>query len=445
MFTMQIRDEIKQNNIDHNVFTWVKQDGINPACIEKGNGSFIYDYDGKKILDFTAGLISVNLGHGNQAIINAITKQLQQIAFPAPVHATKVKGDLAKKLAEILPGDLNKAYFTLCGASANEAAIKAARTYTGKNKILTRYRSFHGGSYAAMTLGGDPRKLPHDQDQIPGIVHFEIPSTYDGIYNENPVKQSEEALKQLERIINYESADNIAAIMLEGVSGTSGCYIYLNGYMQGVRGLCDKYNILLIIDEVMSGFCRTGKWFGFMHYDIIPDMVTMAKGITSSYIPLGCCMISDKIMSAFQDKAFVLGATYSGHPVSCAAGLAAIQEYERLNIIDNVNNVSKHFDAKAKELISKHKCVGDYRSVGLLGCFELVKNKDTKEPLVEYNAKDVNITGKIIAKLKELGMHSFVRWNHVFVGPPLTITKQEIDLAVEALDETFTLADTFCD
>lgn len=196
---MQIIEEIKQNNIDHNVFTWVKQGGLNPACIERGEGSFIYDYDGKKILDFTAGLISVNLGHGNEAVINAVTEQMKQIAFPAPVHATKVKGELAKKLASLLPGDLNKAYFTLCGASANEAAIKAARAYTNKHKILTRYRSFHGGSYATMTLGGDPRKLPHDTDGIPGVVHFEIPSTYDGIYNENPIKQTEEALKHLEK------------------------------------------------------------------------------------------------------------------------------------------------------------------------------------------------------------------------------------------------------
>ncbi|WP_150463827.1 aminotransferase class III-fold pyridoxal phosphate-dependent enzyme [Francisella sp. XLW-1] len=442
---MSIREQIKQNNIDHNVFTWVKQGGLNPACIERGEGSFIYDYDGKKILDFTAGLISVNLGHGNLAVINAVTEQMKAIAFPAPVHATKVKGELAKKLAELLPGDLNKAYFTLCGASANEAAIKAARAYSGKQKILTRYRSFHGGSYATMTLGGDPRKLPHDADGIPGVVHFEIPSTYDGIYNENPKKQTEEALKHLERVINYEAAENVAAIMLEGVSGTSGCYLYPEGYMEGVRELCDKYGILLIVDEVMSGFCRTGKWFGFMNYDIVPDIVTMAKGITSSYLPLGCCMLSDKIMAKFQETAFVLGATYSGHPVSCAAGLATINEYERLNVLDNVNKMSAYFGEKVEELKAKHKCIGDYRSKGLLGCFELVKNRETKEPLVPYNAKDVSITTKIAGKFKELGLHSFVRWNHIFVGPPLTISKEELDIAVTVLDEVFTLADTFCD
>lgn len=442
---MSITEEIKQNNIDHNVFTWVKQGNLDPICIERGEGSFIYDYDGKKILDFTAGLISVNLGHGNKAVIQAVNEQMKRIAFPAPVYATKVKGDLAKKLSELLPGDLNKAYFTLCGASANEAAIKAVRAYTGKQKILTRYRSFHGGSYATMTLGGDPRKVLHDTDGIPGVVHFEIPSTYDGIYNENPKKQTKEALKHLERVINYEAAENIAAVMLEGVSGTSGCYLYPEGYMEGVRVLCDKYDLLLIIDEVMSGFCRTGKWFGFMNYDIQPDVVTMAKGITSSYLPLGCAMFSDKIMTKFENTPFVLGATYSGHPVLCAAGLAVINEYERLNILDNVNNMSAYFNKKVEGLKIKHKCIGDYRSKGLLGCFELVKNKETKEPLVSYNSKDVSITIKIASKFKELGLHSFVRWNHIFVGPPLTISKEELDIAITALDEVFTLADTYCD
>ena len=442
---MQIREEIKQNNIDHNVFTWVKQGGLNPTCIERGEGSFIYDYDGKKILDFTAGLISVNLGHGNKAINDAVIKQMSEISFPAPVHATKVKGELAKKLSEILPGDLNKAYFTLCGASANEAAIKAARAYTGKQKILARYRSFHGGSYATMTLGGDPRKIPHDTDGIPGVVHFEIPSTYDGIYNESPKKQTEEALKHLERVINYEAAENVAAILLEGVSGTSGCYLYPEGYMEGVRALCDKYGILLIIDEVMSGFCRTGKWFGFMNYDIQPDIITMAKGITSSYLPLGCAMFSDKIMAKFENTPFGLGATYSGHPVSCAAALATIAEYERQHILNNVNTMTAYFATKVTELKAKHKCIGDYRNKGLLGCFELVKNQATKEPLVPYNAKDVSITMQIAGEFKELGLHSFVRWNHIFVGPPLNISKMEIDLAVVALDEVFSLADTFCD
>lgn len=442
---MSVKEQIKQNNIDHSVFTWVKQGGIDPTCIERAEGSFIYDYDGNKILDFTAGLISVNLGHGNKAIIEAVNKQMKEIAFAAPIYATKVKGELAKKLSEILPGDLNKAYFTLCGASANEAAIKAARAYTGKQKILTRYKSFHGGSYASMTLGGDPRKIPHDTDIIPGVVHFEIPSTYNGIYNEGPQKQTKEALEQLERVINYEAPENIAAIMLEGVSGTSGCHLYPEGYMQGVRDLCDKYDLLLIIDEVMSGFCRTGKWFGFMHYNIQPDIVTMAKGITSSYLPLGCTMFSDKIMAKFENTPFVLGATYSGHPVACAAGLATINEYQRLNILDNVNTMAAYFDQKVQELKTKHKCIGDYRSKGLLGCFELVKNKNSKEPLVAYNAKDVTISTKIAAKFKELGLHSFVRWNYIFVGPPLTISKQELDIAIAVLDKVFTFADQYCD
>jgi taurine--2-oxoglutarate transaminase len=319
------REEVLQNNMDHTLFSWSKQKGINPIVVERAEGVYLYDYNGKRYLDFSSGLMNVNIGHGNQRVTEAVVAQMQKVSYVTPNCATKIRGELGKKLAEICPGELNKAFFTLCGASSIENAIKLARLYTGRHKILTRYRSFHGASYGAFSAGGDPRKLQVDANQAPNFVHFEIPYAYRSPYGneENTLKES---FEHLERVIAYEGPSNIAAIMIEGESGTSGCLKLPNGYWKSLREICDRYGILLIADEVMSGFGRTGKWFGVDNYGVVPDLMVLAKGLTSGYLPLGALMVSDKIASAFDDKPLMLGMTYSAHSTACAAAREVLKK-----------------------------------------------------------------------------------------------------------------------
>src|SRR5919199_1188491 len=305
-------EEIIQDNLDYTLFSWSKQKGINPIAVKYGEGVYLYDYDGKRYIDFSSGLMNVNIGHGDQRVTRAVMEQMQQVAYVTPSCATKVRGELGKKLAELCPGDLNKSFFTLCGASSIENAIKLARLYTGRHKIITRYQSYHGASIGAISASGDPRRIPVDAQQAPNFVHFDLPYLYRWEYGAAALLK--DAIAQLEKIIAYEGPGNIAAILLEGQSGSSGCFLYPDGYLKAVREICNKHGILLIMDEVMSGFGRTGKWFGFQHHNIVPDMIAMAKGLTSGYIPFGCLMVSDKIAASFDDKVLPLGLTYSAHP-----------------------------------------------------------------------------------------------------------------------------------
>ena len=371
--------DIVRDNQDYTLFSWSKQKGTNPIAVKRGEGVYLYDYDGKRWLDFSSGLMNVNIGHGDQRITDAVVKQMQEVAYVTPSCVTKVRGELGKKLAEICPGDLNKALFTLGGADTIENAIKLARLYTGRHKILSRYQAYHGSTIGAMTASGDPRKLPVDAQQAPNFVHFDLPYAYR--YEHGAENLLKDSVAQLERIIAYEGPNNIAAIILEGQSGSSGCFLYPDGYLKSVSELCKKYGILLIIDEVMSGFGRTGKWFGFMHHDIVPDMIVMAKGLTCGYLPLGCLMVSDKIASKYDDTVLPLGLTYSAHPASCAAALETLKIYEDDNLIENAAAMGKYLDAQIEKLKQKHPSIGDWRNTGLLGCLELVKNRKTKEPM----------------------------------------------------------------
>lgn len=439
--TLSEAKEIIQNNEDHTLFSWSKQKGTNPIAIKYAEGIYLYDYDGKRYIDFSSGLMNVNIGHGNQRVTEAVMKQMQEVTYVTPSCVTKARGELGKKLAEICPGDLNKAFFTLCGASSIENAIKLARLYTGKHKILTRYQSYHGSTNGAMAASGDPRRLAVDAQQAPNFVHFDLPYSYRWQYGEEALLK--DSLDQLERIISYERPNNIAAILLEGQSGSSGCFLYPQGYLQAVRKICDKNSILLIIDEVMSGFGRTGKWFGFQHHDIVPDMVVMAKGLTSGYLPFGCLMVSNKIAAKYDDTVLPLGLTYSAHPVCCAAALETLKIYEDENLIENAAAMGKYMDQQIEKLKQKHPSIGDWRNTGLLGCLELVKNRNTKQPIAPFNAKpdEMIIMNKVAAKLKELGIHTMVRWSFVFIAPPLCITKKQIDEGLSLLSKAITIAD----
>ncbi|MDE3183668.1 MAG: aminotransferase class III-fold pyridoxal phosphate-dependent enzyme [Bacteroidota bacterium] len=433
--------EIIEENLDYTLFSWSKQKGINPIAVESAEGVYLYDYDGKKYLDFSSGLMNVNIGHGNQRITMAVTRQMEEVSYVTPSSVTKVRGQLGKKLAEICPGDLNKAFFTLSGADSIENAIKLARLHTGRHKILSRYKSYHGSSNAAMTASGDPRKLPVDSQQATNFVHFDLPYLYRWEYGEENLLK--ESVSQLERIIAYEGPNNIAAILLEGESGSSGCMKYPKGYLKKVREISTRTGILLIMDEVMSGFGRTGKWFGFQNHDIIPDMIAMAKGLTSGYLPFGCLMVSEKIASKFDDVMLPLGLTYSAHPVCCAAALENLQIYEDENLIENAAEMGKYLDGQIEILKQKHPSIGDWRNTGLLGCLELVKDRESKEPMAPFNAKpdEMIIMNKVAAKIKELGMYTFVRWNYIFIAPPLCITKEQIDEGLAIISEAINIAD----
>ena len=439
--TVSEAQEVIQENLDYTLFSWSKQKGIAPIAVKYAEGVYLYDYDDKRYIDFSSGLMNVNIGHGNQRITDAVVRQMQEVSYVTPSCVTKARGELGKKLAEICPGDLNKAFFTLCGATSIENAIKLARLYTGRHKILTRYQSYHGSSNGAMTASGDPRKLPVDSQQAPNFVHFDLPYLYRWEYGEEALLK--ESIASLERMIAYEGAGNIAAIILEGESGSSGCLQYPSGYLKLVRDICYKHGILLIMDEVMSGFGRTGKWFGFENHGIVPDMVAMAKGLTCGYLPFGCLMVSDKIASKYDDAMLPLGLTYSAHPVCCAAALETIKIYEDDNLIANAAAMGKYIEKRVEEMKAIHPSIGDFRNTGLLGCIELVKNRTTKEPMAPFNAKpdEMVVMNKVAAKIKELGMYTFVRWGYIFIAPPLCVTKEQIEEGLAIISEAIKIAD----
>ena len=438
-------EKIIENNLDYTLFSWSKQKGINPIAIEYGEGVYIYDYDGKRYLDFSSGLMNVNIGHGDQRVTDAVVKQMQQISYVTPNCVTEARGELGKKLADIAPGNLTKTLFTVCGATAVENALKLARLYTGRHKIIGRYRAFHGASYGAMTAGGDPRKIPSDAQQMPNVIHVEDPFCYRCPFGQTFGSCKYECSSHIERVINFEGPETIAAIIMEGESGSSGCIKYPPEYWKKLRAICDKYGILLIADEVMSGFGRTGKWFGVNHHDVVPDMIATAKGITSGYIPFGALIVSDTIANFYDDKVLWLGLTYSAHPVGCAAALANLNIYEADGLIDNAAAMGKYLDERMEALRDRHPSIGDWRNTGLLGCIELVKNRETKEPMAPFNAtvNEMAIMNKVAAKIKELGMYTFVRWNYIFIAPPLIVSKAQIDEGLDIISAAISIADEY--
>ena len=435
--------EIVRDNLDYTLFSWSKQKGIAPIAVKYAEGVYLYDYDGRRYIDFSSGLINVNIGHGNQRVTDAVVKQMQEVSYVTPGCVTKARGDLGKKLAEITPGNLQKTLFTVCGATAIENAIKLARLYTGRHKIIARYRAFHGASYGAMTAGGDPRKLPADAQQAPNIVHVEDPYCYRCPWGKEITSCHRECVSHIERVIEFEGPENIAAILMEGESGSSGCIKYPPDYLQKVRALCDKHGILLIADEVMSGFGRTGKWFASELHGIVPDMIATAKGITAGYLPLGALIVTDKIADHFNDRVLWLGLTYSAHPVACAAGVEVLKIYEDEHLIENAEKMGRYIDQQVALLQQRHPCIGDFRNTGLLGCLELVKNRATKEPMAPFNARpeEMAVMNQVAGKLKQLGMYAFVRWNYVFIAPPLSITREQVDEGLAIISEALKIAD----
>ena len=444
--TLTENEEILKNNLDYTLFSWSKQAGLNPINVSHAKGVYLWDYEGKKYIDFSSGLMNVNIGHAHPKVTEAVVEQMNKVSYVTPSCTTKARGDLGKKLAEITPGDLNKAFFTVCGATAIDNAIKLARLYTGRHKIIARYRAFHGASYGGMSAGGDPRKLASDSQQAPNFVHVEDPYCYRCPWSQKIETCSRECVSHIERIIEFEGPESIAAIMMEGESGSSGCIKYPPDYWQKIRKIADKYGILLISDEVMSGFGRTGKWFGIDHSGVVPDIIATAKGLTAGYIPFGALLVSEKIANSFNDKPMMIGLTYSAHAVACAAAVAVLNIYEDENMIENAALMGKYIEREVEKMKIKHPSIGDFRNTGLLGCIELVKNRETKEPMAPFNAKpnEMKVMNDVAAKIRELGMYTFVRWNYIFIAPPLCVTKEQVDEGLAIISQAIAIADKEC-
>jgi taurine--2-oxoglutarate transaminase len=440
-------DQIIQENKDYTLFSWSKQAGLNPINVESAKGVYFYDDAGKKYIDFTSQLMNVNIGHGDQRITDAVVKQMQKVSYIFPGMVTDVRGELGKVLAEITPGNLTKSFFTLGGSEAIENAIKLARIYTGRHKIITQYQSYHGATYAAISAGGDPRKFAADSQGMPNMVHVENPYFYRCPWHSTTEEEcGERAIAHLERVIKFENPNSVAAILFEGESGSSGCIKYPPMYLKKVRELCDKYGILMIDDEVMSGFGRTGKMFAIEHHGVTPDIMCMAKGITSGYLPLGAMVVTDKIAAHFDNIPLALGLTYSAHPVVCAAAVENLKILRDEKMTENAAKMGAYLEEKMEELKEKHPSIGDFRNTGLLGCIELVKNRETKEPVAPWNGKpeELEVTNRMAAKVRELGMYTFVRWNWIFIAPPLCITKEEMDEGLAIISQVIAIADEYC-
>lgn len=440
-------ESILNNNLDYTYFSWSKQGGLNPINIKTADGIYLYDRSDKRYIDFSSQLMNVNIGHGRKEVTEAVVRQMNELSYVAPSFATEVRGNLGKKLAEITPGNLTKTFFTLGGAEAIENSIKLARLYTGRHKIITQYRAYHGATYSAMSAGGDPRKLLVDSQQVPNIIHVENPYSYRcPWYSSSPEECGERALENLHKVLKYEGPENVAAILMEGESGTSGCIKYPPFYLKQVKELCEQYGILFICDEVMSGFGRTGKWFGVDHHEITPDIMVMAKGLTAGYLPLGGMITTDEIARQFDDNYLPLGLTYSAHPVACASAMAVLNIYEQEDLVNRTASMESYMNQCVANLIEKHPSIGDWRNTGLLGCIELVKNRTTKKPMAPFNAKpsEMGVMSKVAAKIRSLGMFTFVKWNFIFVCPPLTITKEQIDEGMEIISQAISIADESC-
>jgi taurine--2-oxoglutarate transaminase len=424
--------EIVQLNRQYTFFSWSVQSAVNPIPVVRAEGVYFWDADGKRYIDFSSQLMNMNIGHQNPKVVRAIQEQAAQLCFVHPGLATEARGKLGKKVAEVAPGNLKKTFFCLGGAEANENAIKIARLYTGRHKILSRYRSYHGATHGAMALTGDYRRLPIEP-AMPGAVHFLDPYCYRCPFGWTRETCHRECISHVEEIIQYEGPEHIAAIIMEGVTGSNGLIVPPDDYWPRIREICDKYGILLISDEVMSGWGRTGKWFAVDHWEVVPDIITTAKGLTSGYVPLGAVIVSDAIADYFEDKMFWCGLTYSGHALACAAGVATLEVYEDEGLIENAAHLGIYLGERLERMKRDHSSVGDVRYIGLFSALEIVKNKQTKEPIDPLTD---------VAKfLKENGLFTFVFHNLLFVVPPLCINQSQLDEGLEIIERGLSISD----
>ena len=419
----------------HTLFEWSAQSKVDPIPVARAKGIYFWTPEGKRFIDFNSQLMSVNIGHGDERVIQAIQEQAAAFCYANPFMATEPRARLGAKLAEITPGDIDTFFFTNGGAEANENAIKIARLFTGRHKIMARYRSYHGATAGAISLTGDPRRWAAEPG-IPGIVRVLDP--YHGI--ERGWESAETSLAMIEETMQLEGPQNIAAFLLETIVGTNGILIPPDGYLKGVRRLCDKYGILMIADEVMAGFGRTGEWFAIDHWKVVPDLICMAKGLTSSYLPLGAVGMRHHIAQHFQDKVFYGGLTYNSHPMGCAAALATIHVYEEDGLIENARKMGAIMKELGAELQARHPSVGAVRSIGLFGIVELVRSRKTRQPMAPFNgtSDEMAALGRFF---REQGLYTLVRWNTFYTIPPLCISEQQLREAFAIIDKGLEITD----
>jgi len=429
-------DEIVALSKRYTLYDWSAQSKVAPMAIDRAEGVYFYGVDGTRYLDFNSQLMGVNIGHGDKRVIDAIAKQGATLPYITPFAAYETRAVLGQKLATLWPGDMEKSFFTLGGAEANENAIRLAKAYTGREKIMVRYRAYHGATYLTANLTGDPRRWANENPPVPGIVRVFDP--YRG--SDRPQDTAEQALDRLEDQIMLEGPDTIAAFILETVTGTNGILIPPDGYLQGVRELCTRHGIVLIADEVMCGFGRTGEWFAVNHWDVVPDLMSTAKGLTSSYLPLGALAISPAIAQHFEDHVFYGGLTYNSHPMSCAAALAAIQVMQDDDLVGNAKRLDPVMRRHHEELADRHPSVGLHRNIGLFGVLELVEDRETMKPLSPYNVNNDTMVA-INRAMLDRGVFTMIRWNGIMTNPPLCITEEQLQEGFEAIDAALEIAD----
>jgi len=446
-------DEIAPLALRHNFWTWSAQAEVDPISVVRAKGVRFWDADGKPYLDFNSMMMCSNIGHGNEHVIEAIVRQARELTFAAPAMATKPRAILGRMLDEICPGELDHFLYTLGGAEAIENAIKLARAATGRHKILARYRSYHGATHGAIAATGDPRRWAWEPLVMPGVVHFFDPYRYrSALHRDGPdvdeATFTHDYLHQLEETIQLEGPATIAAILVETVTGTNGVIIPPEGYLPGVREMCDRYGILLICDEVMSGFGRTGAWFAVDHWKVKPDLMTMAKGLTSAYAPLGAVAMTPAVAATFDHRVYQGGLTFNGHPISMAAAIANIEVMRDLGLPERSKVMGKSLARRLRELGESHPSVGDVRSIGLFGAVELVRDRKTREPMATFDtipsvARDDTSPEMIALRrfLLERGLYLYIHWNIVLIVPPLIITEDELAEGLAILDEGLRLTD----
>jgi taurine---2-oxoglutarate transaminase len=437
-------ERIKADAKRYVLHSWSVQDALDPIPVAGAEGRYFWDYDGNRYLDFASQLVNVSIGHQHPKLVAAIKEQADQLCTIGPPMATEPRSTLARLLTEVTPGDISMAFFTNGGAEANENAIKLARWYTGRHKIVARYRSYHGATAGAITATGDPRRWPAEPG-IPGIVRMLDPFTYRcpaGHPDPCPVCTG---APHLEEILQYEGPENVAAVILEPVVGTNGVIVPPDGYLQSIREVTERHGILLIADEVMAGFGRTGEWFAVDNWDVVPDILTMAKGINSGYVPLGAMAVREPIAQWARDKYFAGGLTYSGHPLACAVGVASIEAFREEGIVEHAAAMGTEFAAALHGLAVRHPSIGEVRGLGCFWGLELVRNRETREPLVPFNA--TGEAAKPVARLSkaalERGLYLMTHWNVVMVCPPLTITSEELAEGIAILDNALAIADEY--
>ena len=420
--------------------SWAVQGKNTYEEIVGGEGCWFWNSEGKKYLDFSSQLVNMNIGHQHPKIIAAIKEQAEKLCYITPSYASEPRALLAELIAKHTPGDLCKTLFTLGGAESNDNAIKIARAYTGRFKLLARYRSYHGATYGAISLTGDPRRPPVEPG-IPGVVHVFEPYCYRCSFGKSYPGCGLECAEHVREVMLYEDPKSIAAFFVEPVTGTNGVFVPPKEYLPRIREICDEFGVLLIADEVMTGWGRTGKWFGVDNWNVIPDMMTMAKGVTQGYVPLGAVVVNEKIADFFDENMLWCGLTYSGHPLACATGVATVKVYEEENLIENSAAMGEILKKRLHEMMEKHPSIGEVRSIGLFAAIELVKDRTTKEPLAPWNGPDPGIIGQITNCLKEKGVYVYPRWNYLFLAPPISINEEELNFGLDAIDACLDLAD----